>query len=408
LQERTGAKIQVPKSEGPVRPTDEDEDVMIDIFLEGTAIAVAKAQQEIDTIARERTVPVTTKLRSIPAELYPFIAGNEQVNALEESNKVQIRVPPYHEWRTQPPPQKPLAGKLPVFLPAADDNHITIAGDRSSVQAAKTQIERIADELQREVTVDSFPVNRGRHQFIIGNRGEQPESFFADTGCAIILPGDEGDDLLTIIGPPSRIQEARNRATRLASSMQTENFDISRLHRHAPGASGSHAGNLTQYLRQRKVIEDLEKLHRAHIVTSINHEGVVAPWELYARDYDPLINAREEIQNIVMAHPPSRIATVAVDPFYHTYLQNDITPRVKKEYGVHVVVPDPSTPTAPVLLVFEGESGTNPNYQVPRGQPSREEIKAFQQGLQDAQRHILEIITAQAQITSESIDVPKL
>jgi hypothetical protein len=392
------------------RPQEDDDDAMIDIVVEGNALSVGAAQREVLKIAGERTPTITAKLRSIPAELYPFIAGpqNERISELEEARGVQIRVPPYHKWRSQPPPQKPLAGSLPTFLPAADDNHITIAGDRPAVQTARAEIERLCEELQRQMTVDQFPINNGRHQFIIGKRGVQPQKFFADTGCAIILPHDEDDDLVTIVGPPHQTQAARNLAINLAASMQSSSIDISRQHRNAPGASPSHARNLTQYLRERKAIEELEKAHQAHIVTSLYQEGGAAPWELYSRDYNNAINAQAEITNIVSAHPPSRLATVPVDPFFHMYLQNDITPRVKKDYGVHVVVPQPSEPDAPVLLVFEGEAGLNSEYQVPRGQPSAEEIRAFQQGLRDAQKHILDIIGAQAQIISTSIDVPKM
>jgi hypothetical protein len=392
------------------RPVEDDDDAVIDIIVEGNALSVGAAQREVLKIASERTPTITARLRSIPAELYPFIAGpqNEKVNELEEARGVQIRVPPYHKWRSQPPPQKPLAGKLPVFLPAADDNHITIAGDRPAVQSVRAEIERLAEELQRQITVDQFPINNGRHQFIIGKRGVQPQKFFSDTGCAIILPNNEDDDLVTIIGPPNQTQAARNMAINLAASMQSSSIDISRQHRNVAGASAAHARFLTQYLRERKVIEELEKAHQAHIVTSLYPDGGAAPWELYSRDYNNAINAQADITNIVSAHPPSRLSSVPVDPFFHAYLQNDITPKVKKDYGVHVVVPQPSDSGAPVLLVFEGEAGLQPGYQVPRTQPSPQEIQAFQQGLRDAQKHILDIISAQAQIISTSIDVPKM
>jgi rRNA processing protein Krr1/Pno1 len=410
LQERTGARIQVPKAEDASRPAEDDDDAMIDIVVEGNALSVGAAQREVLKIASERAPTITARLRNIPAELYPFIAGpqNEKINELEEARGVQIRVPPYHKWRTQPPPQKPLAGKQPAFLPAADDNHITIAGDRPVVQSVKAEIERLAEELRRQITVDQFPINNGRHQFIVGKRGVAPQKFFSDTGCAIILPHNEDDDLVTIIGPAHQTPAARNLAINLAASMQSSSIDISRQHRNAPGASATHARNLTQYLRHRKAIEELEKAHQAHIVTSLYQDGGAAPWELYSRDYNNAINAQAEITNIVSAYPPSRLATVPVDPFFHMHLQNDITPRVKKDYGVHVVVPQPSEPDAPVLLVFEGEAGLNPDYQVPRGQPSPDEIRAFEQSLRDAQKHILDIISAQAQIVSTSIDVPKM
>jgi hypothetical protein len=80
---------------------------------------------------------------------------------------------------------------------------------------------------------------------------------------------------------------------------------------------------------------------------------------------------------------------------------------VKKDFGVHLLTPPSEADTA-VLLVFEGDAGLEPEYQMPRGQPSPEEIRAFQQGLADAQKHILDIISAQAEIKSISIDVPHM
>jgi hypothetical protein len=170
----------------------------------------------------------------------------------------------------------------------------------------------------------------------------------------------------------------------------------------------THVAYLAQYLRQRKVIEDLERLHQSHIITPESRSGGATEWQFFSRELENITNARKEITGILQAHPPSRMTTVRVDPFFHQHLRNDITPRVKKDFGVHVVTPIPSDADAPVLLVFEGEGGLEPNYQVPHGRPSPEQIRAFQQGLQDAQKHILDIIAAQAEITSSSIDVPQM
>jgi hypothetical protein len=189
--------------------------------------------------------------------------------------------------------------------------------------------------------------------------------------------------------------------------MNTSTFDISKQYRSAPGDARAHARNVTQYLRDRKEIERVEKLHQTHIVTTLTPEGA-DPWQLYYRDGKNSIRAQTELTNIISAHPPSRMDTLPIDPFFHQYLNTDVSPRVKKDYGVHVVLPTKSESGAPILLVFEGENGLEPEYQVPRGTPSPQEIAAFQQGLQDARNHILDIISKQAQIITTSIDVPKM
>lgn len=377
---------------------------MIDIVVEGTPVAIAQARKQIAKIANERSPTISTKLRNIPAEFYPFLAG--PAGSLGESHGVQVNVPQHHSWTTQPPPKRAASGQA-EFLPAFGENHITLGGDRAAVQAARSEIERLTQELRQNLAVDhSSGIDRGQHQYVIGDRGVSPEDFFGTTQCAIILPSDD-DDVITFIGPADRLQAAKDHATDLASSINSGFIDISRQFRNAPVGPRVHARNVTQYLRDRKEIERLETLHKAHIVTPILEDGA-APWELYFRDRANGIHVKDDINQILAAHPPSRMSSVPIDPFFHRHIQRDITPRVKQEYGVHVVIPDASEPNAPVLLVFEGEPGSEPEYQIPREQPTTQEIAAFKQGLEDARNHILDIISKQAQITSTSIEVPKM
>jgi rRNA processing protein Krr1/Pno1 len=399
LQEATGARIQLPKTEDTPAQVDDDDDT-VDVILEGNPVAIAMARRDISKIANERMGPVNTKLRTIPAEFYPFIAGahNAQANALEEAHGVQIQVPPYHTWSAQRPPQQPLAGHTPAFVPAAGDNHISVAGDRAAVQAARTEIERLAQELRQQLALRQLSVDRAQHQYVIGDRGISPQDFFAATGCAIVLPGPADEETITFIGPAEALEAAENHALELATSMQQGAVNIARQ------GNREHARNVTQYLRDRREIERLEKLHQFHIATTQREDT----WNIFFRDGKNAIRARTEISNIIDAHPPARVSTVEVDPFFHAHIRKEISPKVKKDYGVHLVVPEATDSEMPVILVFEGESGLEPEYQVPRGQPSPAEIAAFQRGLQDARAHIMEILSKQAQIISRSIDVAQM
>lgn len=407
LQESTGARIQMPKSaEGLPAPYPiDDEDDMVDIVVEGNPISISLARKAINKIVNERGASVTTKLRTIPAELYPFMVAPAE--SLEARHGVQIRVPPHHTWTSQPPPQKPAPGQLPSFIPAFGDNHITFAGDRAAVQAARSEIEELSQQLRQQLTLDQFPIDKGRHQFIIGQRGITPEEFFAQTGCALIMPSDEDEENITVVGPAERLDAALDYAMTLASNMNSEGYDISKVHKNVPGGARAHALNVTKYLRDRQAIEAIESLHNTYIETAMDEDSAGA-WKIYSRDTKGSMKARNEINNMVQAFPPSRIATVPVDPFFHAHVQRVLSDKVKEDYGVHVVIPRATETGAPVLLVFEGLSGLEPDYQVPRGQPSAQEIKAFQQGLSDAKAHILDIIGKQAQITSASIEVPRM
>lgn len=413
MQESSGARIQMPKMEDTPGPIDEDDD-MIDIVVEGNVMAIQLAKKEISKIASERTPVVNAKLRTIPAEFFPFITGERaaRLETLEKQHGVQVQVPPHHIWKTQAPPQKPSAGQLPNFVPTPGDNHITIAGDRAAVLAARAEIEQFAQQLRQQLTLEQFMVNNSQHQFVIGKQGISPQDFFDKTGCGIILPSDSNEDNITVVGPADRIEAAMDYAMDLASTMNTSVLDISRQHRNAPGGARMHARNVTQYLRDRKEIERIASLHNIHIVTPMDAQGA-SPWQIFYRSENnkTATRAQNEIGNIINAHPPSRMATLGagdVPSFYHSYLNKHAAPRVKKDYGVHMVIPNDSQTGAPILLVFEGDSGLNPEYQIPNQKPSPEEITAFERGLADARNHILDIINKQAQIKKTEIEVPRI
>jgi rRNA processing protein Krr1/Pno1 len=406
LQEKTGARIQLPKLDESQLQDDDDDEATIDVLVEGNALSAASARNEILKIAGERSANVQTKVRGVPAAFYPFIAGphNARVQALEDGSDVQVRVPSHQVFASAPALSSADAGQRPQFIPT-EDNHIHLAGDRAAVQKARAEIERQVADLHRQLQMEQLSIQRGRHQFIIGDRGVPTEDFFAETGCTILLPTDEEDDLVTIIGPASQVQAGTEKAMDLAMGMQMSNIDIGRFHRSAPGGQAAHAGFVTRYLRQRKEIERLEKLYNTHINTPFSQQGAL-PWELYSREGKNAIRAQSEITGIVNSHPPARMQSLPIDPFFHQHLRNNITPTMKKDFGVYIVVPEASEPDAPVLLVYEGPDPADGPYQLPRTKPTDSETKAFAQALEDARKHILDLIGKQEQLSSATLDVP--
>lgn len=407
LQEKTGAKIQLPRIEDNALLADDDE-ATIDVTVEGNALSAASAQNELLKIAGERSGNMQTKVRGVPTVFYPFIAGpsNALAQALEENHGVQIRVPSHRAVSSVPAPVAPQPGQRPVFEPAgAEDDLIQLAGDRPAIQQVRAEIERQVAELHKQLELEQLSIQRGRHQFIIGGRGVSADDFFAETGCAILLPSEEDDDMITVIGPADRVQAGLERAMDLAMGMQMSNIDIAKVHRNAPGGAAAHAGNVTRYLRQRKEIDRLEKLHNTHINTPFSQDGAL-PWELYSREGKNAIRAQSEITGIINGHPPSRMQCINIDPFFHQHLRTDITPKVKADYGVHVVVPEASETNTPVLLVFEGPHPADGPYQLPRTKPSDADISAFRKALQDAEKHVLGLINKQEALSSATLDVP--
>ena len=385
---------------------DDDDSKTIDVSIEGDAVAAEMARREIETIINERTSTVNMRLRDIPAEFFPFIAGphNSSIDALENGRDVQVQIPQYHTWSSQPPPQAPPSGIQPQFVPDPT-HHIRISGDRVAAQDVRSAIERRVEYLRRQITLSQLAIDRGRHQFILGDNGESLHDLLQDTGCSVILPPASDDtEMLTITGPHEKIESGIEKVMNLASSMQMSSVDVARQHANAPMGSQAHARALTRYLQQRRAIEQIERQYDARIVVPITEDSRMN-WEIYSRDGKNTIRARSDIINLINAHPPARLRHVEVDPFLHQHIQQQSSQLVRDSFGVHLLLPNPADQQQHVTLVYEGpsEAGT---YQPPFQRPSPQELAAFDKALHQAQEHILNLVQGQQEIGAASVEVP--
>lgn len=350
------------------------------------------AKQDIEKIVNEHTSSASTRLKHIPAEYYPFL--NQQVAALQGGRNLQMQIPQYHTWNQEAPAQNPAS-----FIPQAQ-LPISISGDRQAVAEIRADIDRQVQQLQRQLALEQFSVERGRHQFIFGDRGTSLNDFVRDTGCSVILPPDHDDsETLHIIGPAERINEARDRIIDLASAMNSASADISRQFANAPRGANVHARDVTRYLQQQQAIKQLERTHNASIVPDSNGR-----WNIYAPDNKTTMKARADIMSLVGAHPPSRFHPVQVDPFYHSHIRDQAARQIRDNHGVRVIIPDDSE-DSPVLLVYE-DRAPSPDYQFPRAPPQAADVKVFQQALQDAQKEILALMSGNAEIVSKDVEAP--
>ncbi|KAL1960355.1 hypothetical protein VTO42DRAFT_8315 [Malbranchea cinnamomea] len=408
IHERTGARIQVPRPDDS-QLVEDDDDNTIDVVIEGDAVSAEMARREIEQIVKERASNINIRLKTIPPEFFPFIAGphDSRINELEERTKTQIRVPRYDTWSRRPPPQEAAFGQI-QFVPDPD-KHIHIFGERTAVQEARAEIERLAQELKHQITLRQLAINRGQHQFILGEKGDSLHDFLRETGCAIILPPPSEDtEFLTITGPPDRIENGINRAMDLATSMQMASIDLSRQHPSAPAGPHVHARALTAYLQQRQVIRQLERLYDAHIVLPLPSSQGPVTWEVYSRDGKNTIRARSDIVNLVQAHPPSRLVTVPVDRYYHQYLRSRSEQLLLNNFGVKLVIPD-GVQDDQVVLVYEGQrinTTDDAAFEIPKRPPTSDEIATFQKVLKEAQESLLSTLGDQSDIVEQPVPIP--
>lgn len=343
------------------------------------------------------------RLKDIPAEYYPFLAGphNSRVDSYEGGRDVRVQIPHYYTWAERAPPQQTPSGEPIPFAPQSSYS-IQISGDRAAAQEARAEIERQVAELRRQLTVNQMPIERGRHQFIIGERGGSLHDFLAETGCAVILPPSHDDsEMLTIVGPADKLDSGINKVMDLATAMQATSVDIARQHAN----SQAHARALTRYLRQRQAVAELERIHDASIVLPTSTDGPTA-WEIYSKDAKNGMKARMDIMNMISGHPPSRLSNVDVDPFYHQHLRQHASQRLRSDIGVQLVFPEDDAESPQLVLVYEGP-GSPSEYQLPRGQPSAADVQAFQNALKEAQQQLLSLINTEEQIVGRDVEGPQ-
>ncbi|KAL8905030.1 MAG: hypothetical protein Q9207_002886 [Kuettlingeria erythrocarpa] len=406
ITKRTGARVHVPKADEIAVPEHEDDDNhRIDVTIEGDAVAAEMARREIESIVDERTSTVNMRLRDIPEEYYPFIAGprNARIRALENGRNINIHVPQYHTWSLQPPPQAPATGAMPQFEPNRG-SHIKISGDRNAAQQVREEIQRQVEELQRQITLSQLAINRGQHQFIIGDKGTSLDDLLEETGCSIILPpGTDDTEMLTITGPHDKIDSAVDKVMGLATSMHMASIDVAKQHASAAVGAQAHARALTQYLQQRQAIEQLEQRFDARIVLPPTEDSPMN-WEVYSRDGKNTIKARSDIMNLINAHPPTRLHHMPVDPFYHQHLQRQAAKRIQDEFGVRLLLPETGSQAPQVVLVYEGPA--TPDLELPRHRPSSSEVAEFERALRQAQAHLEGLIQGRQELSSQTINVP--
>ncbi|KAI9727050.1 MAG: hypothetical protein M1834_008518 [Cirrosporium novae-zelandiae] len=408
--QRTGARIQVPRpSEQATTPEDEEEDATIEVEIEGDAVAAEMARREIEAIVNERTSTVNTRMKDIPPEFFPFLAGPENSRAatLEEGRDLRVRIPDYHIWTHQAPPQEPQPNQRPVFVPNPHD-YIQLSGDRNAVQEARENLERQVEELRQRITLQQLSIPRGQHQFIVGDRGDTLSDFLNATGCSVILPPAFDDtDFLTVVGPAEKIESGVEKVMDLAARMQSARVDLPNQPGNAPMATEIYARSLAQYLQERLAFEQLEQQHNSHIVLPTS-EANPNTWEIYSANPRNMFQARTDLTNLINAHPQSRMMPLDIDPFYHQHLQERTLNRIQTDHGVYMVFPDEDAEVTQVLLVYEGQRDPETPYVCPRTKqrPTSPEIAQFKSALQQAQKDILNIISGRPSVTTKIVEVP--
>ena len=403
----TGANIQVPKSDASKTSQDDDDSVTVDVEIEGDPYAVELARLAIDKIVSARTSRVNMRLKDIPPEFFPFLAGphNSGIDAMQRDKDLQIQVPHFHTWQHRPPPRASKPNERPDFQPHPD-LHVQISGERKAAQEARLELERQVEQLRRQLAVEDHSFHRGHHQFIIGERGMSLHDFLQETGCAVVLPPEHDDtEDITIIGPTEKLQVGYDKAATLAAEMQMANVDPRRYIADAPWGPDAHARALASYLQERQLEAEFDNLYGAQLAFPPSSDPAVN-WDIYSRDMKKSNQARSDLAKIIQAHPPAKLALVEVDPFFHPHLREQCLQTLRDQYGVNMIVPR-NGESERIVLVCEGPEGTQSPFKIPRQRPAESEMASFEEALRQARSQLLSTIGDRSEVATRQVGVPK-
>lgn len=404
MEALSGCRINIPR-ENP------ESDGMVDVIVNGTKVGQMLAQEAINQKMGSQPTSASTKVAPIPSEFYHFIDGRGGANraAWEQAHNVQINIPEFvHLYPASRIPSSEQEDGRPSFSPC-HDTCIHVTGHRDSVTAARRAIEQKAEELRQKLMIRNTRLPRGDCPFIIGDRGIPMSQFFAETGCVLIMPEDEDDELVRIVGlSPDDLKAAEDKCSELLDEMVSMSLGVNTF-----GKSARHSYNVARYLREVAELARIEQMFDVYINAPKTESGA-DQWTFYVRA--PKSDggkarrrgrdARDDIHNIASAFPQPRMRNLQVDDFYHKYLKEFMSEVVHEKYGVRTIVPDKDEKGADILLVYEGSSPADSSLFVPRQAATTAQFKEFRAGLEGAESFILDFLKKQDPLVTQQRNVP--
>lgn len=302
-------------------------DPLIAVHLYGDVASVNLAKQRIQAIVSERTSRLSTKVTTIPTELYHLLSAkvtrNELVSASDAEN-VNISIPPVWKFRSG-------AGRgASASTSNGDDTHeqredkdntaITVSGEREAVGRAVDALVGAADELRRTTQKISVTLSKRQHRFILPPASDE---ILLATSCSVeIPPASNPSDQVTIRGASAQIVQALQLVMEKANAAAVDVIDLATVHgiNTPPTYSKQCARYLLSKARLRKIADEegvqiyIPRTSDPH--TTIDIVATSGPHGPAAA----VANGRAKILEVLKGLPPNVFEVVEVDQLLHRFL----------------------------------------------------------------------------------------
>lgn len=379
--ERSGAQIQITKKEDtPTQPIDDDDEIVVDVKIEGDPEGVEIAKKEILAIVSSRVRTANMKIQGLPSKLYPALAGQNdaQVRKLEQEHGVKITIPDHFYL---------VANKI--------EAPITISGERNAVLETKSILEALAQTISATYSTLIKAVPRTTQLFL------NPSDIFTNTGV-IVSPLSSVNEL-ELYGPGSSLAAADSFISDTTKNLLAASLNISKAHSN----NVAHSKALATFFKSSGLLDTIEK-DESVIISTPSAELLADPTltnvtiDIVGKNIDSVNRARKSVVTLVNEYNPDRVLVVDdIDPFFHRYLNNKskLATSIKNDYFTDIFVPADTNITRDILFVYQGD----PKQDDDDFAPGASEIKAK---LADANATLESIRSNQKDITSQVVEIP--
>ena len=382
ITDETGVNIQIPRDNGapaeasdsnePAYENDEPEDPLISIALFGDGGSVAQAKQRILAIVSERTSRLSTKLTTIPTDLYHLLSAKVARNEIiseSDSENVTIHIPPVWDFRSGASRGASANASEVLFDKKEErDTSISISGDREMVARVTEALVAAADELGRTTQNLHVTLPKRQHRFILPPISDQ---ILHATSCSVeVPPSSDSSDQVTIRGPSSQLVEALQMVMQKANAASVDVVDLATVH--GINTPSTYAKQCARYLlnkaKLRKIADEesvqifIPRSNDPH--TTIDIVATQGPRGPAAA----VSAARNKVLEILKTIPPEAFGTVEIDQLLHRFLIGRKSSRIhifEEKHRVEVIFPPTgAVDDKQITLVYIGTKYTEASEQV--------------------------------------------
>jgi len=308
LQERTGARITVPKA-------DSEQDY---VTITGEMNAVELARKEVLEFVNERTNFLKENV-AIEPMYHPFVCGfgNENMKQIAADTGAKIYVPPSD----------------------SEETDVVVSGPREVVSEALKRIQAIYSEKKRTTKSISVGVNKKQHRFIIGQKGANISEILKQTGCNVTVPPqDDPSDTITVSGDDSKLLQALQLVLEKANSVCLEEVPF----------EGAHLQRYVK-VKGRNEMKDLEKGTKVIINVGPVSVDIQGPKE-------EVEAVRIRMIDLLASYKKLKFDEMDIPMELRKFVigkNGQTLKKLKSDYGVDVFVPHEEEPVQMVLLAGE-------------------------------------------------------